>query len=196
MEQLRWQLAQGDLTNDGLSDEAAMAVLTSPELLPALMSRLGDPQPVVRGHAADCLEKVARQRPAWLAEFLPDLIVRARGDDVPMVRWHLAMVFGHLATQPAPREEVRVCLLDMLSDPSPFVRSWAIVSLLIHARLDPEPPDEIARSVAALTADSSAAVRSRAVKAIGLLTQPGASIPQGWIKSEVVRRQLLAGQAG
>lgn len=56
-------LALGDLRSDGFANEVVRIVSENLELRPALMEALASGDPVVRGHAADALEKLARQHP-------------------------------------------------------------------------------------------------------------------------------------
>ena len=78
---------------------------------------------------------------------------------------------------------MQAALLDLLEDGSAFTRSWAITSLCILARRDPGKHAHIFKRIAHLEADPSTAVRTRARKALAALAQPGARLPQGWIKS-------------
>jgi len=93
----------------------------------------------VRGHAADALEKTARSHPEWVLEYLPALRRAAIADPVAMVRWHLAMVFGHLAGFSETRGPSCQTLEQLLHDRSATVRSWAVTSLCIIGRMMPKP---------------------------------------------------------
>ena len=95
-ELLEW-LAGGDLTSDGASDKVASFVLANPFLINDLVDGFKVQDDVVRGRAADALEKVARSLPEPVSEHLPTLLNSAREDPVPMVRWHLAMLLGHVS---------------------------------------------------------------------------------------------------
>jgi HEAT repeat protein len=176
-------LAVGDLRSDGLANEVTDIVSGSPDLLPDLVDALRSSNGSVRGHAADALEKVTRSDPASVEPFLPVLLRRARRDEVPMVRWHLAMLLGHLAALPATIPSTRPALLSLLSDSSPFVRSWAITSLTIIARRSPRSSPAIVRALAPLTRDASPAVAKRAQLALRVLTDQRLPVPRSWIKS-------------
>jgi HEAT repeat protein len=80
-----------------MADEAAAFVLHKPALMDELYCGLEDPEDVVRGRTADALEKVARERPDLLRAQIDGLIKTVESDPIPMVRWHIAMIFGHLA---------------------------------------------------------------------------------------------------
>lgn len=78
-------LAEGDLRSDGFADEVARIVAENPALLPDLLAALTSPNPSVRGHAADALEKASRSHPHRVAPYLPHIISAARNDHVPMI---------------------------------------------------------------------------------------------------------------
>jgi hypothetical protein len=182
---LQW-LGGGDLRSDGHANEVACLVERHPEALEDLLAGLADSSDVIRGRSADALEKVGRQHPDWLLPYLDTLLKTARDDPLAVVRWHLAMLLGHLAVY---RERVRAImgpLLDLLRDPSALVRCWTVTSLCITGRLYPEWADGLLDSVSALQHDPSAAVRHRASVASCLLLDTGMPMPAGWIKSDRV----------
>lgn len=179
---LEW-LAIDDLTTDGQANEVADLVSENLQLLPDLVDALGNPGDAIRGHAADALEKVARGHPETVAGHLPMLLRRAKEDPVPMVRWHMAMILGHLAATPEAEVEIADTLLALLADKSVFVQSWAISSLCILARLHPGHAPRVTQAIADLADAPSTAIRTRVRKALTLLADPKAPFPKGWIKS-------------
>jgi HEAT repeat protein len=183
---LEW-LAIGDLTSDGQSDEVVALVSENIQLLPDLIEAFHNASDVIRGHAADALEKVARQNPEAVAVHLPALLEAASSDPVPMVRWHLAMTLGHVAATQQDGNEVVETLAGLLGDESTFVQSWAITSLCIFARLHPRFAPRITQGISDLSLSSSAAVRTRVRKALALLVDPEAPFPKDWIKSTHIR---------
>lgn len=176
-------LEVGDLRSDGLANEVVRLVSAHPELLPDLLEALAAENPNVRGHAADALEKVARSRAAALLPHVDRLARQAISDDVPMVRWHLAMVLAHILAICHGPAGARRALVRLLSDPSPFVRSWAISGLTITSRDRPRWAHSAVRSISPLTRDPSPAVAKRARTAIRALTDPEFRIPRSWIKT-------------
>ena len=182
---LTW-LSGGDLRSDGLADEVSTAVLQSPGLFDDLYAGLSEPDDVVRGRTADALEKISRQRPDLIAAHLPELIDLSKSDRVPMVKMHLAMIFGHLALYEELIDMLLSALFDLLEAESVFAKSWTIVSLCIIGRLYPKTSDRIVNRISQLQADNSIAIRSRAGKALNLMTNPSASFPKGWIKGEMI----------
>jgi len=175
-------LSIGDLRSDGLANEVAAIVLNNPGLLPELIDAFRSSKPSIRGHAADALEKVARHHPKGIVPFLPFVIREAQHDEIPMVRWHLAMILGHVSSVPATIPKTRRALLTLLHDPSPFVRSWAITALAIIAQRNPRSAASSARAIAPLTSDSSVAVAKRARTALRALADPRFRLPASWIK--------------
>lgn len=63
----KW-LAEGSLNSDGLANEVVDLVMTHPLALDDVLACLESTSPVVRGHAADALEKIGREKPN---DFLP-----------------------------------------------------------------------------------------------------------------------------
>jgi HEAT repeat protein len=188
MNQVENWLSGSDLRLDGPSNEVARVIIDNPELLPDLVACLDAEDAVVRGRAADVIEKVGRTMPEALVPHLDRFLTALPEDKVPMVRWHLAMALGHLAMYVEKVDAIETALLDRLDDKSVFVVSWAIVSLCILALQYPARLPEIANAIVPFEKSSSAALRTRARKAIAALTEPGTSLPPGWVKSEHLQK--------
>lgn len=178
----RW-LSGGDLTSDGASDQVVEFVRQRRELIPDLVASLEADEDVVRGRAADALEKLGRSEPEALVGELELFLRRAETDPIPMVRWHLAMLLGHLSSYPEHRKAITGTLLRLLDDQSVFTQSWAIVSLCIVGRQDPGVAEMALPKIARLAQSPSAAIRTKVRKAIPLLENPQRAFPKGWIKS-------------
>jgi HEAT repeat protein len=177
-------LAVGDLRSDGLSNEVVRIVLSRPERLPDLVESLASNNPATRGHAADALEKIARKLPHAFLELLPSISRRATTDEVPMVRWHLAMLLSHVSSFPQASCTATSTLLKLIQDPSPFVRSWAITGLALSARRRPGSARRAIRAISPLTRDESPSVAKRASTALRALTDSQGRIPKSWLKTE------------
>ncbi len=184
MNQVLTWLSGGDLRSDGLANEAAQFVLANPDVFEDLFSGLSEPDDVIRGRTADALEKVARKRPDLLIDQLQEMVDLAENDPVPMVKMHLAMIFGHLSIFEESLEQLISALNDLLIDESVFTKSWAIASLSIIGRKYPRECQRIVNRLSQLQGDQSIAIRSRVKKALIILTDPNAQFPKGWIKSE------------
>jgi len=192
MNQLLEWLKVGDLTSDGAANEVVRFVRADLRLLDDLIEGLALVEEVVRGHTADALEKLARSYPEHLLHYLPLLIRIAKEDPIPMVRWHIAMILGHISMYPDYLEEILAVLMELLSDESTFTKSWAIVSLCILARQYPEKVDPIVNAIAPLKTSSSIAIRSKVRNALAILTDEHSPFPKGWIKSEHLSKLLVS----
>lgn len=133
---IHW-LSEGDLTTDGRANEVAHLVASNRELFPDLMAALASAEPAVRGHAAEALEKVGRIHPGWTLDYLPQLRRLSLADPVTMVRWHLAMLLGHLARYEQTQSASCRTLERLLHDPSAAVRKRArrAIEVLTNPRL-------------------------------------------------------------
>lgn len=179
---LTW-LSGGDLRSDGMANEAARVVLDNPAIIDDLVAGLSESDDVIRARTADALEKVAREMPDLLKVHLQQLIDLAGTEQVPAVKMHLAMIFGHLAVYEEMLEQLILVLYYLLEDESVFTRSWAIASLCIIGRKYPIENQRILNKLSQLQSDPSVAIRSRIAKAVVLLTNPEKEFPKGWIKS-------------
>lgn len=179
---LTW-LSGGDLRSDGMANEAARVVLDNPAIIDDLVAGLSESDDVIRARTADALEKVAREMPDLLKGYLQQLIDLAETEQVPAVKMHLAMLFGHLAVYEEMLEQLILVLYYLLEDESVFTRSWAIASLCIIGRKYPIENQRILNKLSQLQSDPSVAIRSRIAKAVVLLTNPEKEFPKGWIKS-------------
>jgi hypothetical protein len=186
MNHLIGMLAGGDLRSDGMSNEVVDIVLSNIELFDDLYEGLGMTDDVVRGRAADAIEKVARSRPDLLVGHMSELIRLASSDSVAMVRWHMAMILGYLAIYEDRVGEIKVALLGLLGDKSVFVKSWTIVSLSIIGRKYPDMSYEIFEAITRLQWDDSVAIRSKVRSALTLLTDDEVQFPSGWLKSDAL----------
>jgi hypothetical protein len=176
-------LSDGDLRSDGAANEVVNLVLQNPELTADLLAGLRHDDKVVRGHAADALEKVARSSPELIVDHVDSIVDIAMHDEVAMVRWHLAMILGYLSIFSPKLEKVTNTLYHLLGDDSAFVQAWSIVSLCIVARIYPRFCSEILAKVEHLKQSESIAIRTKVRQALDLLMNPDRPFPKGWIKS-------------
>ena len=190
MTQLENWLAGGDLRSDGASNEVAGFVIQNPHVLADLVAALDSENDVIRGRAADALEKVARELPQVVEPHLDRLMHIAYADPIPMVRWHLAMLLGHLSIVEQRRGKIQEALSTLLEDRSVFVVSWVIASLSVIASQDPQSAEQITKLIAPFQRSQSAALRTRARTALQALTDPAVDLPEGWVKSNHVRARL------
>ena len=183
MNDLIKMLSGGSLISDGRANEAADRVLANPQLFNQLVEGLSDPDVVIRARTAHALERISRPHPEMLDSLLPQFIDMAIHDPVPMVKWHIAMIFGNLQLPMDSVEEVIQVLFRMIEDPSVFVKSWALVSLTILGRQHKSMRKVIADYIRPLLNDHSVAIRSKAIKAVKILENDAEPIPAGWVKA-------------
>jgi HEAT repeat protein len=188
--QMEGWLAEGDLRSDGASNDVVGFVLDNPRTLSDLVGALQSTNPTVRGHAADALEKVSRSLTVEVGEHFDVVVEAALHDELPMVRWHMGMALGHLSIIDDRRDAIGSTLLKMLGDDSVFVVSWAIASLSILAMLAPRWHARVLGAVAPLQNSGSIAMRTRARKAMAALNDENTTLPDSWIKSALVSKQL------
>ena len=187
MNQILSWLMEGDRRGDGLSNEVADFVLAHPKVLDDLLEGMKEEDHVLRGRTMDALEKIARHQPGWLRDQMPVLRVMAEGEEMANAGMHIAMIFGHVATDESLAEDNITALLGMLAKEKVFIKAWVISSLCIYARLYPKYRDLIIERIATLKNDSSIAMRTRVRYAMELLTNEKAPFPKGWVKAEGLR---------
>jgi len=123
MNELLKELGGGDLRSDGRANEVAEEVIRNPHLLNKLVEGLDEPDDVIRARTAHALEKISRTNPEMLKELVPRFIKLSSQDKVPMVKWHLAMIFGNITLSEKETDEVISALFHLLKDESVFVKS-------------------------------------------------------------------------
>jgi hypothetical protein len=189
MNQFNDWLSEGDLRTDGRSDEVVETVLNNPGYIDDLMSCLEVENPVVRGHASDAIEKIGREKPEFFLPYLHLLLRSAIEDPVSAVKWHIAMLFGHLVLFSQAADPMIAALFSLLENEKSLVVNWAIKSLSIFAKVYPDYQAAILGNLIALENDkrSSVKVTLRKAKRIILSNVP---FPAKWIKSPIVEAQL------
>jgi len=95
MNKLLQKLSGGDLRSDGRANEVAEEVDRNPRLLEQLLERLSEPDDLIRARTAYALERISRTNHGLFRGLMPQLISLSVNDRIPMVRWHLAMIFGN-----------------------------------------------------------------------------------------------------
>lgn len=179
MNALLRKLSGGDLRSDGRANEVAEEVIRNPRLLNQLLGGLSEPDDVIRARTAHALERVSRRNQEVFRGLMPRLVGLAVSDRIPMVRWHLAMIFGNTAFAVGDIERVVSTLIRLLKDESVFVRSWAISSLCLIGRRDKRRRRKIIDAIKALQHDKTVAIRVRATKALTVLQNENEPVPAG-----------------
>jgi hypothetical protein len=184
----KW-LAEGDLTNDGRANEVVSLVSANPDIFEDVFICLESTNPVIRGHAADALEKIGRDYPDLYLPHIDSIITILNKDPIPMVQWHLAMLLGHLAIYTEYIESFIPVLVSLLEKKQLFTQSWAMTSLAIIAVLAPEYQGQSVDAITKHENAPSAALRNRVKKALNVLVG-GEPFPKGWVKSSLVEKAL------
>jgi HEAT repeat protein len=181
------RLTGGDIRSDGDADEIAAQVLQHPELFPQLFEGLSEPNDLVRGRSAHALERVSRTRPDLLLPYIDQMASQVCQDSLPMVRWHLAMIFANLSFYSDHAELLADTLIALLEDSSVFVQSWAVSSLAIFAKQNPQYRTEALERIRMLRATAGKAVQPRIRNALDVL-ENDVELPSHWVKSEHLRQ--------
>ncbi len=183
MNDLLKRLQGGSLISDGNANEVAGRVLEDPSLLPILAEGLRETDEVVRARTAHSLERISRRKPEIVERLVPELVKLALTDPVPMVRWHIPMIFASIDVWGESEREVFSTLFRLLADKSVFVKSWTVAALVVLARKREVWREETLLRLEALTRDPSVSVRSRAAKAVDILRY-NRPLPTGWYKGQ------------
>jgi HEAT repeat protein len=183
MNDLLLRLKGGNMTSDGKASEVADDVIRDPQLLPKLVEGLDESDDMIRWRTAHALERISRSKPELLQEFIPRLVALASTDNVPMVKWHIAMMFANLDFSEKERDIILSTLFLLLNDESVFVKSWAIAILAIWGRRIAGRRAEIAARIKAFENSRSIAIRVRVAKALHVLENENEPIPPSWIKT-------------
>jgi HEAT repeat protein len=183
MNELLKKLAGGDLRSDGRANEVADQVTKSPQLITKLLEGLSESDDVVRGRTTHALERISRTHPEMLRGLVPQLARLAAYDKVPMVRWHIPMIFANMMLSETEIETVFSSLFQLLEDDSVFVKSWAIASLTILARKNKDKITRVTDRLRAEQKSESIAIRTRVAKALGVLEDDSKAILESWVKA-------------
>ena len=183
MNTLLQKLSGGDLRSDGRANEVAEEVNRNPQLLEQLLEGLSEPDDVIRARTAHALERISRTNQGLFRGLMPQLINPSVNDRIPMVRWHLAMIFGNTASTVVDNKPVVSALLRLLKDESAIVRCWAISSLCIIGRRDKRRRRRIIDAIGTLQRDKSVAIRTRTAEALKVLRNENVPLPAGWSKA-------------
>jgi HEAT repeat protein len=177
------RLKGGDIRSDGEANDVAADVLNHPVLFEQLFAGLTDPDGLVRGRSAHALEQVSRSKPELFLPHVDQLVSQATDDPLPMVRWHLAMIFANLSIYCDHAEALVSALFPMLEDNSVFVQSWAVSSLTILAKQCPGYRAEAIERIRKLRLTAGKAVQPRIRNALDVLENE-VDLPKHWVKSE------------
>ncbi|GAB4316995.1 MAG: hypothetical protein Kow0019_17860 [Methanobacteriaceae archaeon] len=179
-------LEDGDIRSDGRADAVAAEIIVKPQLFGLLWDGIYESNDIVRARTAHALEKVSREMPELFDEFLDQIIDIALDDNLPMVKWHFAMLVANLNLSTQETKKVINLLIKFLNNKSVFVKTWSISSLTIIALKRSEYKQLIISEISFLKEDKSRAVRNRVNKSLNVL-EKGMKMPKGWIKSNSLK---------
>jgi len=182
MNDLLQKLTGGDLRSDGGANELADQVIKNPQMLANLVEGLSESNDIVRGRTAHAIERISRTCPDMLQGLIPQFARLAKSDKVPMVKWHIAMIFPNLTLLTKETEMIFSTLFELLEDDSVLVRSWAIAGLTILARKNKDKTSEVIKRLRAYEKSKSIAISTRVAKALEVLENDNKPIPASWIK--------------
>ena len=165
------QLEGGDRRSLGRSNEVVARVLAEPKVFRPLFAGLMSDNPVVRGRAADAVEKVTQVRPDWLVPYKSQLIGPLACCDQPEVRWHVAQMLPRLPWNAREGRRVYQVLREYLRDTSSIVKTCAMQALVDLTEQTPALRPIVVRRLRTLTAQGTPAMRARGRKLLAALSK-------------------------
>ncbi len=163
------KLEGGNRRSIGRVEDVVREVLGDPDLFGVLFDGMSHPDPLVRMHSADAVEKLTADRPEWLAPYKHRLLRQVAACEQQEVRWHAAQLFSRVKWTPRERRRVVEILAGYLSDESKIVKTFSMQALADIALQDAGLRPGILRQLEALTRTGSPAMRSRGRKLLAQL---------------------------
>lgn len=164
------KLAGGDRRSIGRANDVVRDVLARPALFGSLFAGLSVNDPVVRGRAADAVEKISADRPECLRPYRSQLLELARSDQKE-VRWHIAQMLPRLRWNRREQRHVYRLLVGYLGDSSSLVKTFALQALVDLSRQAPTLRHAVLRTVKQLTTRGTPAMRARGRKLLAVMDQ-------------------------
>lgn len=168
---IRELLSGGDLRSIGRVPEVLKIVGENPERLGELVGGLDSEDPVVRGRAADALEKLTAKSPVLLEPFKESLLRVAASSGQQEVRWHLAQMMPRLPLTRREIPSVFSLLRSYLEGRSAIVKVCALQAMVELSLRDPSlrfPAKALAES---FCRSGTPAMRARGRKLLFLLKE-------------------------
>jgi hypothetical protein len=122
-------LSGGDPRSLGNTDYVVSFVLAEPAQLADLFACVFDADAIVRMRAADGLEKICRQHPAWFEPFKERLFGEWSRSVQPSLQWHLAQILSEISLEPAEAERAIAILLRNLA----ATDDWIVTNLTLES---------------------------------------------------------------
>ena len=164
-------LSGGDLRSIGRVPEVLGVMEKNPGRMNELVRCLESRDPVVRGRAADALEKWTAKRPGLLKPFKEVLLREAACSAQQEVRWHMAQMLPRLPLTPRQIPDVFSLLRSYLRDRSVIVQVSALQAMFDLSLKDPSLRGPVREMVEASCRARAPALRARGRKLISLLKE-------------------------
>jgi hypothetical protein len=133
---LRALLAGGDRRSIARSNEFLALVLADRRLVAEVARLVADDDWLVAMRAIDLMEKLAHERPAWIARYRKLFIGPLAEHESWEIRLQIARALPLLPLAPPERRAAIGILRRYVSDPQKFVKAWALESLARFAEHD------------------------------------------------------------
>ncbi len=163
-------LAGGNPRSLERTEEVVALVLRNRTWLHELYACLLEDDETIRMRASDALEKVCRQRPAWVQAYIPQLLTEVAPIDQASVQWHLAQMFGEVELTPQQRAAAcRILKRNLAAKKDWIVVNYSMETLVKLSQNDGQLRTEVLVILEGLLADPHKSVVARARKLIAAL---------------------------
>jgi hypothetical protein len=148
------------------TEEVVTLVLRNSTRLNELYGCLLEDDEIIRMRASDALEKVCRQRPAWVQAYVPHLLTEIAPIDQASVQWHLAQILGEVELTPQQRAAACHILKRNLAEK----KDWIVVNYSMETLALLSKDDGLLRTeVLVILSDPHKSIVARAHKLIAAL---------------------------
>lgn len=169
-EPLKAILIGGNPRSLARTEEVVMLVLENRIRLHELYDCLLEDDEIVRMRASDALEKVCRQRPAWVQAYVPQLLTEIAPIDQASVQWHLAQILGEVELTPPQRAAAcRILKRNLAEKKDWIVVNYSMETLAKLSRDDGQLQTEMLVILKELVSDPHKSIVARARKLIAAL---------------------------
>ena len=155
-------LSGGDRRSVAKSDRVLEIVRQEPGRVPELVALTGDEDWLVSMRAMDLLEKLAQERPDWIAPHKHVFIGKLADSDKWEIRLQIVCAIPLFNWTPAERRRVEEILIRDVSHPQKFVKAWALDGLATLSQQDPRLLPLVRRCLLEFEQSGSKALAARA----------------------------------
>jgi len=161
-ESFRILLSGGDRRSVAKSDRVLEIVQAEPARVSDLVALAEDEDWLVSMRATDILEKLAQQRPDWIAPHKRVFIGKLADSDKWEIQVQIVRALPLFRWTPADRQRVLEILVRDAAHPQKFVKAWALDSLATLSRNDASLTPIVSRCLRDFEESGSKALVSRA----------------------------------